>query len=155
MVVVSSLSSCNAMSHTDIIRLTSADAATAEDISRLLKQLTSTPIDFTESFLERIIAEGNAIFVLREEGEVVGMLTVGSYSSPTGRKAWIEDVVVDSAHRGKGYGRVLVEHAIGYVRTLSPCTLMLTSNPSRIAANELYRNSGFEQKITNVYKMTL
>ena len=143
------------MSHTDIIRLTSADAATAEDISRLLKQLTSTPIDFTESFLERIIAEGNAIFVLREEGEVVGMLTVGSYSSPTGRKAWIEDVVVDSAHRGKGYGRVLVEHAIGYVRTLSPCTLMLTSNPSRIAANELYRNSGFEQKITNVYKMTL
>ena len=143
------------MSHTDIIRLTSADAATAEAISRLLKQLTSTPIDFTESFLERIIAEGTALFVLREDGEVVGMLTVGSYSSPTGRKAWIEDVVVDSAHRGKGYGRVLVEHAIGYVRTLSPCTLMLTSNPSRIAANELYRNSGFEQKITNVYKMTL
>ena len=143
------------MSHTDIIRLTSADAATTEAISRLLKQLTSTPIDFTESFLERIIAEGNAIFVLREEDEVVGMLTVGSYSSPTGRKAWIEDVVVDSAHRGKGYGRVLVEHAIEYVHTLSPCTLMLTSNPSRIAANELYRNSGFEQKITNVYKMTL
>ena len=143
------------MSHTDIIRLTSADAATTEAISRLLKQLTSTPIDFTESFLERIIAEGNAIFALREEGEVVGMLTVGSYSSPTGRKAWIEDVVVDSAHRGKGYGRMLVEHAIEYVRTLSPCTLMLTSNPSRIAANELYRNSGFEQKITNVYKKTI
>ena len=143
------------MSHTDIIRLTSADATTAEAISRLLKQLTSTSIDFTEAFLERIIAEGNAIFVLREDNEVVGMLTVGTYLAPTGRKAWIEDVVVDSTHRGKGYGKLLVDHAIEYTRTLSPCTLMLTSNPSRIAANELYRNSGFEQKITNVYKMTL
>ena len=143
------------MSHTDIIRLTSADATTAEAISRLLKQLTSTPIDFTEAFLERIIAEGNAIFVLREDNEVVGMLTVGTYLAPTGRKVWIEDVVVDSAYRGKGYGKLLVDHAIEYTRTLSPCTLMLTSNPSRIAANELYRNSGFEQKITNVYKMTL
>ena len=143
------------MSHTDIIRLTSADATTAEAISRLLKQLTSTPIDFTEAFLCSIIAEGNAIFVLREDGKVVGMLTVGTYSSPTGRKAWIEDVVVDSTHRGKGYGKLRIDHAIEYARTLSPCTLMLTSNPSRIAANELYRNSGFEQKITNVYKMTL
>lgn len=143
------------MSHTDIIRLTSADVTTAEAISRLLKQLTSTSIDFTEAFLERIIAEGNAIFVLREDNEVVGMLTVGTYLAPTGRKAWIEDVVVDSTHRGKGYGKLLVDHAIEYTRTLSPCTLMLTSNPSRIAANELYRNSGFEQKITNVYKMTL
>ena len=143
------------MSNTDIIRLTSADAATAETISRLLKQLTSSPIDFSQAHLERIIAEGNAVFALREEGEVVGTLTVGTYSSPTGRKAWIEDVVVDSAHRGKGYGKMLVEYAIAYVGTLSPCTLMLTSNPSRIAANELYRNAGFEQKITNVYKMTL
>ena len=83
------------------------------------------------------------------------MLTLGTYLSPTGRKAWIEDVVVDSAYRGKGYGKMLVEHAIEYARTLSPCTLMLTSNPARIAANELYRASGFEQKITNVYKMSL
>ena len=83
------------------------------------------------------------------------MLTVGNYFSPTGRKAWIEDVVVDSSMRGKGYGAMLVNHAIDYVRTLTPCTLMLTSNPSRIAANELYRTRGFEPKHTNVYKMSL
>ena len=143
------------MSHTDIIRLTSADAATAEAISRLLKQLTSTPIDFTESFLERIIAEGNALFVLREEGEVVGMLTVGSYSSPTGRKAWIEDVVVDEALRGSGLGRVLVEHAIDYCREEGIGTVYLTSNPKRVAANGLYRSVGFVRKETNMYKMDL
>jgi GNAT superfamily N-acetyltransferase len=68
---------------------------------------------------------------------------------------YLEDLFIKPEYRGKGYGKMLVEHAIEYARTLSPCTLMLTSNPARIAANELYRASGFEQKITNVYKMSL
>lgn len=32
---------------------------------------------------------------------------------------------------------------------------MLTSNPTRIAANKLYQKLGFEQKQTNVYRMNL
>ena len=144
------------MSNTEILHLTSPDASIADDINRLLKQLTSSPICFSADDLKHITEDENStIFILRQQMQTVGMLTVGTYLTPTGRKAWIEDVVVDSAHRGKGYGKLLVDHAIEYARTLSPCTLMLTSNPSRIAANELYRNSGFEPKITNVYKMTL
>ena len=153
---VSSLSSYNAMTNIKIERITSADSSTAEAISLLLKQLSSQEFSFSERELAALINDSSSsLFLLFAEDKIAGMLTLGTYLSPTGRKAWIEDVVVDSAYRGKGYGKMLVEHAIEYARTLSPCTLMLTSNPARIAANELYRASGFEQKITNVYKMSL
>ena len=153
---VSSLSSYNAMTNIKIERITSADSSTAEAISLLLKQLSSQEFIFTERELAALVTNpSSTLFLLFAEDKIAGMLTLGTYLSPTGRKAWIEDVVVDSQERGKGYGKMLVEHAIEYARTLSPCTLMLTSNPARIAANELYRASGFEQKITNVYKMSL
>ena len=144
------------MTNIKIERITSADSSTAEAISLLLKQLSSQEFSFSERELAALINDSSSsLFLLFAEGKIAGMLTLGTYLSPTGRKAWIEDVVVDSAYRGKGYGKMLVEHAIGYARTLSPCTLMLTSRASRIAANELYRASGFEPKITNVYKMSL
>ncbi|MBO5861119.1 MAG: GNAT family N-acetyltransferase [Alistipes sp.] len=144
------------MTNIKIERITSADGSTAEAISLLLKQLSSQEFSFSERELAALVTDpSSSLFLLYAEDKIAGMLTLGTYLSPTGRKAWIEDVVVDSAYRGKGYGKMLVEHAIEYARTLSPCTLMLTSNPARIAANELYRASGFEQKITNVYKMSL
>ena len=144
------------MPNIKIERITSAHGSTVEAISLLLKQLSSQEFSFSERELAALINDpSSSLFLLYTEGKIAGMLTLGTYLSPTGRKAWIEDVVVDSAYRGKGYGKMLVEHAIEYARTLSPCTLMLTSNPARIAANELYRASGFEKKITNVYKMSL
>lgn len=144
------------MTNIKIERITSTDSSTAEAISLLLKQLSSQEFSFSERELAALINDSSSsLFLLFAEDKIAGMLTLGTYLSPTGRKAWIEDVVVDSAYRGKGYGKMLVEHAIEYARTLSPCTLMLTSNPARIAANKLYRASGFEQKITNVYKMSL
>ena len=153
---VSSPSSYNAMTNIKIERITSADSSTTEAISLLLKQLSSQEFSFSERELAALVTDpSSTLFLLFAEDKIAGMLTLGTYLSPTGRKAWIEDVVVDSIYRGKGYGKMLVEHAIEYARTLSPCTLMLTSNPARIAANELYRASGFEQKITNVYKMSL
>jgi ribosomal protein S18 acetylase RimI-like enzyme len=83
------------------------------------------------------------------------MLTVGIYHSPTGGKAWIEDVVVDENFRGQGLSKLLVLHAIEFVKSQHIPLLMLTSNPSRIAANKLYQSMGFERKETNVYRMIL
>ena len=80
------------------------------------------------------------------------MLTLAHYMAPTGRKLWVEDVVVDSSLRGKSIGRALVQHAIEKAKEIGG-TLMLTSKPARVAANALYRSSGFEQKETNVYRM--
>lgn len=127
-----------------------------EAVILLLSQLTSRPIAFTEhNYRELIAAPHSHLFLLYRGDSVVGMLTVGIYFSPTGSKAWIEDVVVDEASRGLGLGRMLVAYAIDYCRQQQVSTLMLTSNPKRIAANALYRSLGFEQKETNVYRMVL
>ena len=51
------------------------------------------------------------------------MLTVGIYYTPTGGKAWIEDVVLDTTYRGKGLSKILVRHAIDFVKSQGiPCT---------------------------------
>ena len=102
-----------------------------EPIRRLLGQLTTKEVEFDLEALQKIVqSPSSELFILRGE-EVVGMLSIGIYSSPTGRKVWVEDVVVDSRWRGQGYGRDLINEAVKYCqRELAPCTLMLTSNPA-------------------------
>lgn len=125
-----------------------------EPVQRLLNQLTTRPVALTEKTLKELIAQENThLFFLLKNKEIAGMITVGIYYSPTGGKAWIEDVVIDMNHRGQGLSKLLVTHAIEFVKARNIPTLMLTSNPSRIAANKLYRSLGFEQKQTNVYRM--
>ena len=132
------------------------DSALIAPIADMLAQLTTREYPFGEQELRAIVEDSaSQLFVMRDNERIMGMLTLGHYTSPTGRKVWVEDVVVSADYRGKGLGRRLINHAIEYCReNLSPCTLMLTSNPARVAANKLYRTSGFEPKQTNVYKMT-
>jgi len=80
------------------------------------------------------------------------MLTIGTYDIPSGTKVWIEDVVVDESHRGEGIGRQLTLFAIDFAKSKGYKTLELTSRPSRIAANQLYRTLGFTLRETNVYR---
>lgn len=142
------------MSKIEIITVRKADQSLIEPIKRLLAQLTSKESEFSISDLSAIVGDPNSrLFTIVVDGVVAGMLTLGMYSAPTGRKIWIEDVVVDSAFRGRGLGRMLIDHSIEYSASMTPCSLMLTSRPSRIEANELYRKAGFEQRQTNVYKM--
>lgn len=145
------------MSNFTIDRLTSSDASTAEAIRLLIEQLTSRDSTFGEDDLRNTLQDSaSRLFVMRHDETIVGMITLGIYFCPTGRKVWIEDVVIDSKLRGKGLGQRLVDFAINYVKeNLSPCSLMLTSRPTRIAANKLYRKTGFEQRQTNVYNTKL
>ncbi len=83
------------------------------------------------------------------------MLSIGTYNIPTGRKAWIEDVVVDESQRGRGFGDELVKFAIEYSKSLDARSVALTSRPSRVEANELYKKLGFVRHETNVYKYLL
>ena len=125
-------------------------------VQRLLEQLTSRPVKLTRTALREIIFQENThLFFLLAEQKNAGMLTVGIYYSPTGGKAWIEDVVVDEKYRGQGFSKQLVTHAVRFVKEQGIPLIMLTSNPTRTAANKLYQKSGFEQKQTNVYKMNL
>lgn len=125
-------------------------------LEELQNQLTPQASLLSEQTLRAVLDDSAShLYLFEEESRVVGMLTLGIYHSPTGSKAWIEDVVVDNACRGRGYGRALVAHAIEEARKAGVEQLMLTSNPLRIAANQLYQAMGFERKETNCYRMEL
>ena len=83
---------------------------------------------------------------------ILGMLTLATFTIPTGLRAWVEDVVVDDQARGRGAGQALVEAAVAHATSIGARTVDLTSRPSREAANRLYRRAGFELRETNVYR---
>lgn len=125
-----------------------------EAINRLIAQLSTSSHTFTEAELNSLIASPQShLYALEYDEKIIGMVTLCIYQCPTGRKAWIEDVVVDQNHRGKGYGKLMVRKAMEECQNRGNVTLMLTSRPSRIVANQLYQSLGFEKRVTNVYKM--
>ncbi len=140
----------------EIKQLRSIDKNVVEAFEHLINQLNPNSPKPTFNDLESIINnESTVIFLAYENGSIVGTTTLVFYNIPTGKKAWIEDVVVDHAHRGKGYGKQLMQYAIEYARNKDTRKLNLTSNPTRIAANKLYQELGFEQYITNMYRLDL
>lgn len=137
-----------------IIEVKTYSTSLHEAVQSLVDQLTPTPMIIGEEQLRAVIDHPDShLYLLQQAERIVGMLTLGIYHSPTGSKAWIEDVVVDDSCRGKGYGKRLVEYAIAEARSYGVQQLMLTSNPLRIAANALYQQIGFERKETNCYRI--
>ena len=139
---------------TNIVEIKTYSAEYHEAMQRFLDQLTTNPMTLTEEMFRQLLASVNShLFFLMKDEQIAGMLTVGIYHSPTGGKAWIEDVVVDEAFRGQGLSKLLVAHAIEFTKSQGIPSLMLTSNPKRMAANRLYQAMGFGRKETNVYRM--
>ena len=119
---------------------------------KLIPQLTlNSEIPSREDIAEIIKAKNSYIFLAKEE-EIYGILTLIICKIPTGKKASIEDVVVDEKIRGKGIGKLLVNHAIQFAKEKGITKIELTSSPSRVAANILYQKMGFKLRDSNVYR---
>lgn len=57
--------------------------------------------------------------------------------------AWLEDLFVEEAARGRGYGRRLVEASVERARGRGCRRIQLDVNEANRAASELYRSLGF------------
>ena len=125
-----------------------------EAVDRLVRQLSRSSPPPSASELEELIGSPAChLLVARDsDGTIVGMLTLAVFRIPTGLRAWIEDVVVDEAARGRGVGAELTKAAIRLAEGRGARTVDLTSRPSREAANRLYQRLGFVQRETNVYR---
>lgn len=71
------------------------------------------------------------MFAAWRDGAAVGALTLVWYDVPSGRKGWIEDVVVDASARGAGVGEALVRAALERAAREGIERVMLTSRPAR------------------------
>jgi ribosomal protein S18 acetylase RimI-like enzyme len=140
------------------IRVEEATAVSGELVSTLralVSQLSSASAP-SEQELEAIVSSpATRLLVARDSGgAVIGTLTLVLFRIPTGMRAWIEDVVVDEAARGRGAGERLIRAALALAEANGARTVDLTSRPSREAANRLYEKLGFERRETNVYRFS-
>lgn len=127
-------------------------------VGALLQTLNAEapPLDIIR-LREILVNDSFNLFIAEDEnGLITGMLTLTNCHTLAGSKYWIEDVVVDPVHRGKGIGRALVRAAVNYVKENEPFpTIYLTSNPSRVTARSLYMSEGFEEYDTGVFRIKI
>lgn len=127
--------------------------ALVDAFARLIPQLSrSAPPPGADVLAEIIGGEATHLLLAEDDDAVLGSLTLVVFRIPTGLRAWIEDVVVDEAARGRGVGDLLNRFALDLAADLGCRTVDLTSRPSREAANRLYQRLGFQPRDTNVYR---
>src|SRR5512135_689104 len=98
----------------DISTITNVTDEIFEAFSRLLPQLSTSAEVPTRADLQEI-ADNDSLLIARDpaqNGKIVGTLTLITFRIPTGIRSWIEDVVVDTAERGKGIGEALTLAAL-------------------------------------------
>jgi NAD+ diphosphatase len=98
------------------------------------------------------LAKLNGYLATRYDGEkLIGMGWIFPRQTLLRKQAVIEDMIVDSVYRGKGLGRELLNDLVVWAKENGVEVIELTSNPKRIAANELYKKHGFKLHPTNHY----
>jgi ribosomal protein S18 acetylase RimI-like enzyme len=127
-----------------------------EAFGRLLPQLSTTAKQLDAAKLSAIVvAPASTVLLARLDKQIIGTLTLVTFTIPTGVRAWIEDVVVDEAARGRQVATTLIDEAIKLARQAGARTVDLSSRPSRESAGRLYERVGFEQRDTRMYRYKL
>ena len=125
------------------------------DLDALMHELSATSF-CNEELLNNALNDANIhVYVIRDEGHIVATGTLCIKHTLEFTIADIESVVVSSNYRGKGYGKELMTAMIEAAKKMNVHHIQLTSNPARVAANQLYQGLGFERYETNFYKLLL
>jgi GNAT superfamily N-acetyltransferase len=142
--------------------------ATANDLPHLVEllvELFSMESDFTPNWEKqlqglRLILNNPAygrLFVLRVEGKPVGManalLTVST--SEGGFVEILEDLIVNKAYRGKGFGQYLVEHVLAWARQNRLARVTLLVDQDNRPAQTFYHKLGLEPSGIKVLRKKL
>jgi ribosomal protein S18 acetylase RimI-like enzyme len=140
----------------NIEKITRVTDELVDALEQLIPQLGTWHAPPKREEMEQIVGSpGTTLLIARlpeRRNEIVGTATLVTVRTPTGVRATLEDVVVDSSARGKGIGEALCRAALDYARAAGADKVDLTSHPTREAANRLYQRLGFARRDTNVYR---
>lgn len=137
------------------------DGLDVEDFIRLTPQLSQSAGIDRDAVADKLVAAirtpNSMLVVIRDENHHIQAAAYGviNYLPIAGPKAWIEDVVTDENHRGKGYAGVLTDTLETWFISKGVSSSNLTSNPDRGAAGKLYERRGYKQRDTRVYRKQL
>lgn len=124
-------------------------------VRRLVPEIGAhKPLPARQELVTLARSEVSTLWIARhpdQSGPIAGMLTISFYRVPTGLRSIVEDVAVDPGFRRLGVARALMQTAIEFAREVGANGVALTSNPNRVAANQLYQSMGFKLRETNSY----
>ena len=104
------------MDQTEAVVTATRHRSNAEAFNRLIPQLSrSAEVPTPDAVREIVEAPVSTVLIARDgrdRGRIVGLLALVVFRIPTVVRAWIEDVVVDEAVRGRGVGETLSQEAI-------------------------------------------
>lgn len=120
-----------------------------ERVQELIKQLDASA-NFNEQRFYRATLDG-FIAKIYDNNVLVGLGCIYWRQTILRKQAVVEDMIVDESQRGKGYGRLLLDHLFNWAKTQQVEVIELTSSPYRINANALYQKYGFKLHPTNHY----
>jgi GNAT superfamily N-acetyltransferase len=110
------------------------------------------PIDaafVTAQLKKEALAGDSATFVYEEKGEVVGWvgcrIQERAYRRPYGE---CSGLVIDGAHRGRGYGAELLAVAEEWFREKKMPEILIRSNTKRTDAHRFYDREGYQTSKT-------
>ena len=109
-----------------------------------------------EQLLSNALNDSNVhVYVIMNEGYIATTGTLCIKHTLEFTIADIESVVVSSKCRSHGYGKELMTAMVEAAKKMNVHHIQLTSNPAWVAANQLYRDLGFERSETNCYMKVL
>lgn len=138
----------------DILKKEDINPNIQYQVSELFKQLggNKKQVNLTE-----ILDDKNQINLAYciAQGKIIGIALLCNYSVISGKKGWIEDVVVDAAFRGKGIGRKLINKLLHRGKELNLSEILLFTEMHRKPAIKLYTDLGFKVKDSTLYSLKL
>lgn len=88
------------------------------------------------------------VYLIALDDETIGYCVVcfGYSLEFGGRDAFIDEIFLEEAHRGKGYGKIVLEQVADEARALGVMALYLEVERNNAPAQKLYDRAGFEKR---------
>lgn len=125
-----------------------------EEVSLLYRQLNA---ENKQRAVAEILESNNNVLVAicQIDSEIAGIALLSTYKVISGYRGLVEDVVVDSEHRGKGIGRKLMEKLLDEAKALGLDEILLFTGHHRTPAIGLYTSLGFAPRKSGIYNLRL
>ncbi|MBD2058653.1 GNAT family N-acetyltransferase [Oculatella sp. FACHB-28] len=122
-----------------------------DEVSKLFDQYrvfyqSSSNLEAAKEFLqERLHKKDSTIFVVQDDGHIVGFTQLyPSFSSVSMKRIWIlNDLFVSPAWRNKGVAKLLLRAAEDFARKTEAVRITLATQTSNTAAQALYESLGY------------
>ena len=140
------------------MKIKTANEPNRQAVINLINELQKTShnpmVDIKTQQFEKILQDNHhKIFLIENDGLIIGLATFYSYPKISGQRAVVEDFIVTANERGKGYGTKLLEYIKQYCKDNNIGVLNIASGFEHEKAHRFYEKNGgsFKAKLFKFY----